>query len=100
MEYLSGEVIAGVFATIAGAAVILQRIGILKIPTTKKDKPDNPKGDESEKITVLEKVQGIQAEILKRHDEQFARGNKRFDGLEEDIGNININVGVLLERTK
>ena len=97
MEYLSGEVIAGVFATIAGAAVILQRIGILKIPTTRKQ--NNPKSDESEKITVLEKVQGIQAEILDRHDKQFERGNKRFDSLEEDIGSINTNVGILLDRT-
>ena len=56
MEYLSGEVIAGVFATIAGAAVILQRIGILKIPTTKKDKPDNPGNDSKQIDNVKERV--------------------------------------------
>lgn len=95
MEYLSGEAIAGFFVVVIIAVTALQRIGIIKIPTTRKQ--NNPGND---KIAGLEKVQVVQAEILKRHDKQFERGNERFDGLEEDIGNINTNVGILLDRTK
>ena len=93
MEYLSGEAIIGFFVAVGGVAIVLQRFGILKLPTKR-----NNSG--SDKVAGLEKVQVVQAEILKRHDEQFKRGNKRFDSLEEDIGTINTNVGVLLDRTK
>ncbi len=93
MEYLSGEAIIGFFVAIGGIAIVLQRFGILKLPTKR-----NSSGND--KITGLEKVQEVQAEILKRHDKQFERGNKRFDSLEEDIGTINTNVGILLDRTK
>ena len=99
MNYPSGEAIVGFFVAVGGIAIVLQRVGILKIPTTRKQ--NNPKNDkDDEKIVGLEKVQGIQAEILARHDKQFERGNKRFDGLETDIGTINTNVGILLDRTK
>lgn len=98
MDYPSGEAIVGFFVAVGGIAIVLQRFGILKIPITRKQ--NNPKDGEGEKIADLEKVQLVQAEILDRHDKQFERGNKRFDGLEVDIGSINTNVGILLDRTK
>lgn len=42
MEYLSGEAIAGFFFVIIVAVIALQRIGIITIPTTRKNKQDNP----------------------------------------------------------
>ena len=97
VEYINGPTIAGLFGAIIIAVIYLQRIGIIKVPITRNSKQNDTGND---KITSLEKIQLVQAEILERHDKQFERGNKRFDGLETDIGTINTNVGILLDRTK
>ena len=93
-EYLSGQTIVGFFFAIGGIVIVLQRVGIIKIPITRNS---NSKDD---KITSLKEVQIAQAEILKQHEKRLERGNKRFEGLETTIGTINTNVGILLDRTK
>ena len=97
MSYLSGEAIAGFFFAVGGAAIVLQRVGIIKLPTTRNSKQGNPGND---KIVSLKEVQLVQAEILRQHAEKFDKGDKRFDKLEVTIGKINTNVGILLDRTK
>lgn len=46
MEYLSGEAIAGFFVVVIIAVTALQRVGIIKIPTTRKQ--NNPGGGKAE----------------------------------------------------
>lgn len=97
MNYLSGEAIAGFFFAIGGVAIVLQRVGIIKLPTTRNSKQGNP---DHEKIDSLEKVQIVQTQILKEHKERLNKGDKRFEKFEITLGAIDVNVGVLLDRTK
>ena len=52
MEYLSGEAIAGFFVILIVAVTALQRIGIIKIPTTRKQ--SNP-GDSKAEVNSINK---------------------------------------------
>lgn len=96
MGYLSGEAIVGFFVAIGGIAIVLQRFGIIKLPT-KRNSPGNPGND---KITSLKEVQVLQAQILEQYEKRFEKGDERFEKLETTIDKINVNVGILLDRTK
>lgn len=84
--------------------MLLHRVGVLKMPTRRKNIPNNPKNN---KIDSLEKVQIdqaqtqlLQAQIIEQHEERFEKGNERFKGLEDTVGKISVDVGILLDRTE
>ncbi len=56
MNYLSGEAIVGFFVAVGGAAIVLQRVGIIKLPTTRNSKQDNPGSDSKEIDDVKKRV--------------------------------------------
>ena len=94
-KHLSGEVIVGIFFVIGSAVVILQRVGIIKLPLTR-SKNSNPGNS---KVDTLEKVQILMAQTVEQHTKRLDNGNVRFKGLEDTIGVIDKNVGILLDRT-
>ena len=89
-EHLSPEMIAGFFFIVGCAVLGFHKAGILKLPTT------NGKKD----ITTLKEVQIVQTQLLQVCKDRLDKGDGRFIRIETALGEINTNVGVLLDRTK
>ena len=93
MEYLNGQTILGFFFIVGGAVLVFNRVGIIKMPVSRN-------GNSKKEITTLKEVQITQTQLLKTCKERLDKGDSRFIRIETALGEINTNVGVLLDRTK
>ena len=60
-------------------------------------KPDN--GKNKQEIKTLREVQIAQGVIIQEHEKQLRDGKQAFEVVRVDIGKINTNIGILLDRS-
>lgn len=93
MEYLNGQTIVGFFFAAGGVAIILQRVGIINLPTFR-----NRKNSRDNKLDGMEKMQLLQAQMIEQHGKRLDEGKEQFRRIETVMNEMNVNIGVLLGR--
>ena len=90
---LSQDVILGFCAIIGGIVFMFNRFGWIKL---------GKNGNNNKVITeirTLSDVQIVQGQILKTHEKRLDDGREDFKGIKKDIGQIKIDVGVLISQS-